>query len=352
MTRRIAPLLLVAFLATPARAHVYRESVQRTIPVDGATVIRVTNPNGLVRIRPAEGSEIQLVAKKIARAGDEDEARLLASRARVSVAEGPEEVRIKVEVPSRKRQKSGLAALFGFVRRSRVAVDLFLDVPEGMRIELTTASGDIDVEGMRAGGEVSATSGDVWLSDCRGDFSISVASGDVEIEAVEGKLRLSSASGELSVRDIAGPVSVSVASGDFDGADIEGSFALDGASGDVNLERCEGEIEVSTASGDVWFEDVVPLVSVSTSSGDVTVSTAGGDDVDVGISCSSGDIELELPRGASYTLKISTVSGMIHTSVPLSIENLSRHELRGKVGSGRGSVRLSTSSGDIVVDER
>ena len=55
--------------------------------------------------------------------------------------------------------------------------------------------------------------------------------------------------------------------------------------------------------------------------------------------------------GGSYRLEISSVSGAIYTKVPLSVEKVTRHELSGDVGSGKGSVTLSTSSGDIKVYE-
>lgn len=349
--KTVAIALLALLVGTPAWAYVHRESVEKDIPVEERKLVRIANPNGLIQLRPGAGGRIRLEARKIARAKDEDTARDLAAEARVRVVESSDEIEIRVEIPSRVSQNTSLGELLGFTKRRHVTVELFVEVPPSMEVALHTASGDVDLEGVRSGGEISATSGDVWVSDCEGDFIVGVASGDVEIEGIVGELELSSASGELSVRDISGSVVVSAAGGDFVGKRIGKSFNLDGASGSVSLEDCGGRVEISTASGDVWLKGVKADISVSTSNGDVTAFTLNGEQVNVEISCSSGDIELTVPGNSSYKLEISSVNGAIYTKVPLSVQKVSRHELLGNVGSGKGSVSLSTSSGDIKLLE-
>jgi hypothetical protein len=351
LRKAVALTLLVLLVSSPAWAYVHRESVEKTIPVEGRGVIRISNPNGLIQLRPGVGANVVLEAKKIAKAKGEDAARVLAEDARVRIVEGPDEIEIKVEIPTRIKHGTSLGELLGFSKRRHVIVEIYVEVPPSMEVILSTASGDVDVEGVLSGGQINTTSGDVWVSDCEGDFTVGVASGDVEIEGIVGELSLSASSGELSVRDISGSVEVSAAGGDFIGKNIGDSFSLDGASGNVTLEGCGGRIEISTASGDVWLKDVTSNISVNTSNGDVTAFAVDGGPVNVEISCSAGDIELTVAEGSSYRLDISNVSGAIYTKVPLSVEKVTRHELRGNVGSGAGSVILSTSSGDIKVQE-
>jgi len=346
-----ASTLLVLLVSSPAWAYVHRESVEKTIPVEGRSAIRISNPNGLIQLRPGVGAEIRLEAKKIAKAKGEDAARDLAEEAKVRIVEGSDEIEIRVEIPSRLKHSTGLGELLGFSKRKQVTVEIYVEIPASMEVILSTASGDVDVEGVLSGGEINATSGTVWISDCKGDFVVGVASGDVEIEGIVGELSLSASSGELSVKDISGSVQVSAASGDFIGRGISESFSHDGASGNVTLEDCGGEIDINTASGDIWLKNVISDISVNTSNGDVTAFAIDGGPVNVEISCSSGDIELTVARGGSYRLEVSSVSGAIYTKVPLSVERVTRHELSGDVGSGAGSVTLSTSSGDIKVYE-
>ncbi len=352
MLRRGAAFMLVAVLmSSPALAYVHEESVEKTIQAEGRSAIVVSNPNGLVKIRPADGTAIVLEANKIVKAKSEDEARDVAEDVKVRIVEGSDKIEIIVEIPSKYKHGSGISDFLGLTSRSHVTVDLYIESPLALETSVSTASGDVDVEGLEAGGDISVTSGSVWLAGCAGDFTVGVASGDVEVENISGNLDLSSASGGIKVRDVRGSVEVSVASGDFLGKMIEGSFRLDGASGDVTVERCGGGIDVSTASGDVVLKDVTGELSVNTSSGDVTAYVTAAGVMDVEISSSSGDIELSVPGGAEYALDIGSVSGSIHCKVPLSVEKVTRNELRGKVGSGEGSVSLNTSSGDIKVYE-
>jgi hypothetical protein len=352
MIKRAAAFTLMAVLmSSPASAYVHEESVEKTIRAEGKADIVVSNPNGLVKIRPADGTEIVLEAKKIIKAKGEDAARDVAEDVRVRVVEGSDRIEIIVEIPSKYKRGSGIGDFLGFSSRSHVTVDLYIDAPSWLKASVSTASGDVDIEGLESGGEIDATSGDVWLAACSGNFTVGVASGDVEIEEIRGDLSLSSASGGVTVRDIRGSVEVSVASGSFLGKMIEGSFKLNGASGDVTVDKCDGAVDVSTASGDVVLKSVSGELLVNTSSGDVTADVVSADIMDVAISCSSGDVELNVPSGASYALDIGSVSGSIHCKVPLSVEKVTRNELRGTVGSGNGSVSLNTSSGDIKIYE-
>jgi hypothetical protein len=281
LRRCIALAFLAVFISSPAWSYVHRESVEKVIPAEGRSTIRVSNPTGLIKVRPADGANVVLEAKKVAKAKTEDEARDLAEKARVRVIERGDEIEIKVELPSKTKHKSLLGGILKLSVSTHVTVELYLDVPSSMELHLGSTSGDIDVEGARAGGHLGAASGDIWVSDCVGDFSIGVASGDIEVEGVE-------VSGE---------------------------------------------------------------VVVNTSSGDVTVHSVARGAVEVEIACSSGDIELVVAKGSSYHLELGTVSGGISCKVPLTVEKVSRRELRGDVGSGGGSVILSTSSGDIRVRE-
>ncbi len=352
MIKKAAVLAILTLAAvSQGWAYDHRESVERVIPVEGRDAIRVSNLNGLIKIRPGDETTVRVEAVKIVKADDMDEAEELAAEARVRVVEDPDDIEIEVEIPSDYRQGSGLGGLLGFSTRKRIVVELYIEIPSRMAVYLASTSGDIDVEDLEGGGELSSASGDIWLRDCSGRFHVGVASGDVEIDGLEGDLRLSAASGQLNVKDVRGSIEASVASGDFMGSMITGSFKLEGASGDVTVEDCGGRVDVRTASGDIWLRDVVSELTVSTSSGDVSAFTVLSTDVDIEISCSSGDIELRMEEGSSFRLELASVSGSIHCKLPMAVEKVSRHELRGVVGSGDGSVDLVTSSGDIRVYE-
>jgi DUF4097 and DUF4098 domain-containing protein YvlB len=68
------------------------------------------------------------------------------------------------------------------------------------RLEVTTASGDIEVGCAGGGASIRTASGDVVIEDAADRLSIMTASGDQKIEAIgEGSLDLKSASGDIEV---------------------------------------------------------------------------------------------------------------------------------------------------------
>ncbi len=171
---------------------------------------------------------------------------------------------------------------------------LRMEVPRTARLEVTTSSGDVDVEGVVGGAAVKTVSGDVSLRATAGTVATETTSGDVGLDA-HGTiaLRLASVSGDLRV--LAGTLqrtSVSTVSGDvsIDGRpDPAGDHAIQTTSGDVHLALAGGAtISTRTVSGDVYataparrdsgrggpivLGDGAARISVRTLSGDVNVA--------------------------------------------------------------------------------
>lgn len=142
-------------------------------------------------------------------------------------------------------------------------------------------------------------------------------SGDADITSIAA-LDFSSHSGDLQLHHVTGEVAVEVHSGDV-GADDVGSLTVRHAgSGDIRANGVHGDIKVgSVGSGDLNFDDVGKSVHVdSVGSGDVTVDRTGGDVVVASIG--SGDINVS-SVGGDFTVK-SAGSGDIH-----------HHGVKGKV---------------------
>lgn len=134
-----------------------------------------------------------------------------------------------------------------------------LFVPDDVRIEFSTASGDFEMTGVRADIEVSTASGEIRLTDVAGDLEASTASGNVIGRGLQGILHLSTASGDVQVEDSMGEFKLSTASGDVRARnlsfDSEGSFSS--ASGNAELTLASSpqfDLKVSSASGDAILE--------------------------------------------------------------------------------------------------
>ena len=143
-------------------------------------------------------------------------------------------------------------------------------------VEIRTTSGDIELTGTVGGVDIQASSGDVCLSGrfgaavqaktTSGDLSVSAAnfgaaevqssSGDVELRNVlAASLRARSISGDMELdRVCAEDLTVEGKSGDMNLTDTlsKGNFRCETVSGDIELSRVDGaELEFTTVSGNI-----------------------------------------------------------------------------------------------------
>lgn len=152
-----------------------------------------------------------------------------------------------------------------------------ITVPADMKIEFSSASGDLIVSGGIFNIKSETASGDVSVDNCNGDFKVNTASGDVDLSEVEGELDFSTASGDIKADNLNGDVELNTASGNIKLRDSKGYFDLNAASGDVIVSEItiNGESEFSAASGDV------------------SVSLAQSSEYDLDLSSASGDATLD-----------------------------------------------------------
>lgn len=150
--------------------------------------------------------------------------------------DGGEEARVDVRIPD----TDGGWSLWG----SRYAyVDLELEVPDDLALQLRDSSGDIELRNLHQV-SVRDSSGDMRLVHLTGTLTLEDSSGDILVEHLDGDL--------VVVKD---------SSGDIRGKDITGSALVQ-----------------RDSSGDIRFSDVGSDVTVERdSSGDITVASVAGD---------------------------------------------------------------------------
>lgn len=154
------------------------------------------------------------------------------------------------------------------------------------KLELNTASGDVQVEDVDHDVKIHSASGDVRLGSVCGRADVNTASGDIQIDAVEGGGTIRSASGDVVIGAAAEQVKLQTASGDMVIASIaEGSVDVKSASGDVRVGVKQGSrlhVDARSLSGDTTSEVELGAVEVA----------AGGPLVEVKGTTMSGDIRI------------------------------------------------------------
>ena len=140
-----------------------------------------------------------------------------------------------------------------------VWMDLRVEVPEDLALEVKDSSGDMFLKNIAAV-EVQDSSGDIEIEAARGPVSISDSSGDIDVDVAGGDLTIESdSSGDINANDIRGSVLVvKDSSGDIDLSDISDNVVVErDSSGDIEARHVGGDFRVlKDGSGTISSTDV------------------------------------------------------------------------------------------------
>jgi hypothetical protein len=252
MTRRLRPrpdlLLAIALLASSVQVEAFgacKHTADRRASIDtaGATGVVVNARAGDLVLRPTATGTLAAAGKACA-----SSEKFLAETS-VSVRREGGTIRVDVMVPD---QMVGIGVFYA-------SLDLAVDVPHGLPVEVTDSSGDVDATGIKLA-KITDSSGDMRLRKLAGDVEVWDSSGDIRIEDVAGRVQVRDSSGDIVV---VGANEVIIPSD---------------SSGDMTIQRIRGGVQVEQdSSGDIRITDVGGDVTVlGDSSGEVKVSAVRG----------------------------------------------------------------------------
>ena len=239
-------------LGSTAYAQSYGDyTAPRNAVVDaaGARSVEVEAAAGSLRIEGKPGLK-QVQVTGTARASSQrflSEIRLIAER-RGDV------VFIKADIPDGEWSSN---------RDNTGALDLVIQVPQGINAEVSDGSGDAKVLNVGAL-EASDGSGDFSV-DGAGSVRISDGSGNLRIENVGGDVRVSDGSGEIDVRNVTGSFIVETdGSGSIMATDVRGSVIVENdGSGEIEVNKIGRDFRVENkGSGNIDYSSVSGQVNI------------------------------------------------------------------------------------------
>jgi len=122
-------------------------------------------------------------------------------------------------------------------------IDLTVDVPLGINLDIEDGSGSIDIEKIRGSLTVEDGSGEIQVRDIQGDLEIDDGSGEIDIRNVRGDVRIDDGSGSIEISGIEGNVTVRDGSGSIDIERVEKDLILKGTgSGGLHFRNIRGRV--------------------------------------------------------------------------------------------------------------
>ena len=197
--------------------------------------------------------------------------------------------------------------------------------------------------------DASVASGAQNIRDLRGPVKVHAASGTIRVEKIDRDADLATASGSVTASDVGSDVQVSSASGNVTVSNVKGDVRVKAISGVIRVSHPGGRVEGNTASGEVEIQDAASDVTAHAASGRVYVGGNPGAQGYWNLTTASGGVQISVPASANFHLSAEAVSGEIRTDIPIVIEEQGKHSLRARVGNGGGRIEVHTASGEIRV---
>ncbi|HSR52077.1 MAG TPA: DUF4097 family beta strand repeat-containing protein [Acidobacteriota bacterium] len=285
--------------------------------------------------------------------------------------------------PSRLRQRGGNRRWWNSGGGERFEIDL----PDTMNIDMSTAGGDVTingnplgtVRGKTAGGdidvgniggyaELKTAGGDINVGDVQSEAELKTSGGDIEVRNVGGRLVAKTSGGSVEVGNVGGDAELKTAGGDVRAQTVSGSVEMTTAGGDVELEAGFGHVRATTAGGDVELREVTGSVEAKTAGGTVRVRLTPEGSRQSELTTAGGDIELDLAGGGGVTIEAEIqdadegggwfrrgrgqrydIRSDFEAASYEYDENSGRVYAVYQINGGGTMVRLKTAAGDIYI---
>ena len=227
--RFIVPCLIA--IPVVGGAQDYDAERTATVNAGGATSIRIDARAGQLRVTGrTDLTEVRV--RGTARASSRD----VLDDIKVEATRNGNQIEVRALLPESRNWRWNEQAL----------LDLVIEVPAALAVEIDDTSGDITVENVAAKVRIEDNSGDIRVRDV-GDVWISDSSGGIEIRGVKGSVDIDDdSSGEIEVYDVTGSVRVGRdSSGSIDVARVGGDFIVErDGSGSIDYSDVKGKVDI------------------------------------------------------------------------------------------------------------
>lgn len=230
----------------------FTKDIDLTLDLSDSNTLSILAAAGELDVAGVSGTDTAVISAKVCASKEE-----WLEDSQVNTSNG-KHASIAVELPSGNKGWS-------WSGNNYVWMDLRVEVPDDMTLEVKDSSGDMFLKNIAAV-EVHDSSGDIEIENAHGPISISDSSGDIDVDVAEGDLTIEvDSSGDIYARDIRGSVLVvKDSSGDIDVSNVGDSVVVErDSSGDIKAAHVGGDFRVlRDGSGRISSQDVTGEVQV------------------------------------------------------------------------------------------
>jgi DUF4097 and DUF4098 domain-containing protein YvlB len=170
----------------------------------------------------------------------------------------------------------------------------------------------------------------------------------------ECPVELEVVSASLMVGGLRAPVQAKTVSGEITLAGLGGAAEAESVSGAVQASAISGDLSAASMSGDLTVAEGGGSVRARTISGTIAMDLGPSAERDVELSSVSGDVTVRLPEASDLEVRLRSTSGQVASAFEeLRLDRTpGRHEARGRIGTGTGRLRATSTSGHVALLRR
>ena len=194
---------------------------------------------------------------------------------------------------------------------------------------------------------------DLFIPD-RAQMRVKSVSGSVEAMKIGGPVDIETVSGKIDVVEAGRGVRCKSISGDIFVEEITGDSTLKSTSGKIKAEDLKGSVEANTVSGTIEIKkfSLAEEIDMESISGDIKLQGELSPGGIYEFNTISGRIRLDLPSKSDFELQTKTMSGDVRCEFDLKISGkITRNRMQGVAGKGGSSLKISSLSGDIIINK-
>lgn len=347
----VVSAVLCLVLAATADAKVFRFEDSYEYSVEDGFKLTVNNTSGAIIVSRQAGDKVIIKVTKEVDASSREDAEEMEDRIEVVIEAKADQIEIDTRQPNGNRMNGFLGDLFGLTSGFYGSVNYEIEIPVTVDAAIASTSGDVELSGLEGKFHIAATSSDITVRDLKGDCDIENTSGDIRIKDVTGDIEVMSTSSDALFDNVQGNIVLQATSGDTEAHWVTGTVRITKTSGNCMVGKSSGDVDIKTISGDIEIDQREGGFSLSTSSGDVRVVSEFAKGTRFEAETISGNIKVRLPAEAKGDIQLETTSGNIDTNLALEVRSFNRNRLEGRLRGGGTGIYLTSTSGDISLEE-
>jgi len=217
--------VVVSSLAAKGRAQ---DQWTRSYPMAAGGQVEIVNTNGSIDIVGSEGSQVEVVAERTARAMTDEEAKSFLAQIEIGEEVSANRVRLETKAPG--------------VQGRRIEVKYHIKVPASVNVRLQNSNGTVDIVAIKGTVRAETSNGTVRGRELTGAIEASTTNGSVRLDVnavAAGGIRAETVNGTVEL------TMPSSAKADVQASCLNGRISVDGLKlegGEVTRRRVEGRV--------------------------------------------------------------------------------------------------------------